>query len=153
LVILAGTLYAAFRDSGAPAPSTQDNVSAAGGNSGAGGLDGQRSDSAVFTGIGRLRIAAGGASPSGANSASRTVVVLSVVFPYPPGDKPFSEELAGKVPLFRRIIRDYFRALSGDDLNPPDEQKAKDELLRRFNAELQLGKIELLLFNELMILE
>jgi flagellar basal body-associated protein FliL len=107
----------------------------------------------VFTGIGRLRIAAGGASPPGADSAPRTVVALSVVFPYPPGDKPFSEELAGKVPLFRRIIRDYFGALSGDDLNPPDEQKAKDELLRRFNAELQLGKIKLLLFNELIILE
>jgi flagellar basal body-associated protein FliL len=81
------------------------------------------------------------------------VVVLSVVFPYPPGDKPFTEELAGKVPLFRRIIRDYFGALSGDELNPLDEQKAKAELLRRFNAELRLGKIESLLFNELMILE
>jgi flagellar basal body-associated protein FliL len=81
------------------------------------------------------------------------VVVLSVVFPYPPGDRPFTEELAGKVPLFRRIIRDYFGALSGDELKPLDERRAKGELLRRFNAELQLGKIELLLFNELMILE
>jgi flagellar basal body-associated protein FliL len=81
------------------------------------------------------------------------VVVLSVVFPYPPGDRPFTEELAGKVPLFRRIIRDYFEALSGDELKPLDERRAKAELLRRFNAELQLGEIELLLFNELMILE
>jgi flagellar basal body-associated protein FliL len=107
----------------------------------------------VFTGIGRLRITAEGGTSSGADSPSRAVVVLSVVFPYPPGDRPFTEELAGKVPQFRRIIREYFGALSGDDLNPLDEQNAKAELLRRFNAELRLGKIELLLFNELMILE
>jgi flagellar basal body-associated protein FliL len=162
LVILAGTLYAVFRDSGgAPNPPEIANPGSGGAGSTAGpdqaaGTDpaargpGARSpESAVFTGIGRLRITAGGA----ADSASRAVVVLSVVFPYPPGDRPFTEELAGKVPLFRRIIRDYFGGLSKDGLNPLDERRAKDELLRRFNAELQLGKIELLLFNELMILE
>jgi hypothetical protein len=143
-----------FRDSGnsgpeGPAPEAlaRDGVPAAGENSGAGGPE-----RAVFTGIGRLRIAAAGAL-SGADSAPRAVTVLSVVFPYPPGDRAFTEELAGKVPLFRRIVRDYFGALSRDDLISLDEQKAKDELLRRFNAELQLGKIELLLFSELMILE
>jgi flagellar basal body-associated protein FliL len=114
----------------------------------------QSPGSAVFTGLGRLRIAAGASgADTTADTPSRAVVVLSVVFPYPPGDRPFTEELAGKVPLFRRIIRDYFGALSKDELNPLDERKAKDELLRRFNTELQLGKIELLLFNELMILE
>jgi flagellar basal body-associated protein FliL len=81
------------------------------------------------------------------------VVVLSVVFPYPPEDRPFTEELGGKISLFRQMVRDYFGALSRDELHPLDEPRAKEELLRRFNGELQLGKIELLLFNDLMILE
>jgi flagellar basal body-associated protein FliL len=99
----------------------------------------------MFTGIGRLRIAAG--------SGSRAAVIVSIVFPYSPEDRPFTEELAGKIPLFRRIAREYFGALSAYDLNPLDEQKAKAELLRRFNNELRLGTIESLLFNDLMILE
>jgi hypothetical protein len=145
-VILGGTLYAVFRDSAPDAPA-EDALP--GGDFGAGGAQGP--GNAVFTGIGRLRISEG--ALSGGDSEPRTVVVVSVVFPYPAGDRPFTEELAGKVPLFRRIIRDYFGALPADKLSPLDEQGAKDELLRRFNAELQLGKIELLLFNELMILE
>jgi hypothetical protein len=177
LIILAGTLYAVFRDSSGSAPEAPELLSRGDGSSAdadqaagrdpAAGLEARSPGSAVFTGIGRLRIAAGPNSASGTNpvssaasgtgtaadSASRAVVVLSVVFPYPPEDRPFTEELAGKVPLFRRIIRDYFGALSKDELNPLDERRAKDELLRRFNAELQLGKIELLFFNELMILE
>jgi flagellar basal body-associated protein FliL len=108
---------------------------------------------AVFTGIGRLRIAAGGGPAPGTGAAPRAAVVLSVVFPYDSGDRPFTEELAGKVSLFRRIIRDYFGALSQEELHPLDEQRAKAELLRRFNGELQLGKITVLLFNDLMILE
>ncbi|MDR0642287.1 MAG: hypothetical protein LBG07_07500 [Treponema sp.] len=145
LVILAGTLYALFRDSADPVPEGFTRGGAAGEDSGPG-----EPEIAVFTGIGRLRIAT---ASSGADSAPRAVLLLSVVFPYPPEDRAFTEELAGKVSLFRRIIRDYFGAFSRDELNSLDEQRAKDELLRRFNGELQLGKIESLLFNELVILE
>jgi flagellar basal body-associated protein FliL len=97
----------------------------------------------MFTGIGRMRIAAGPGA----------TVILSIVFPYPPDDRPFTEELASKVPLFRQIARDYFGALSLDELDSLDEQKAKDEILRGFNSELRLGRIELLYFNDLLILE
>jgi flagellar basal body-associated protein FliL len=140
LVILAGTLYAVIKNPGGPA-SEEIPINGADGVT-------QSPGNAVFTGIGRLRIAAG----SGADSPPQMVVILSVVFPYPPEDRPFTEELAGKIPLFRQIIRDYFGALSRDDLNPLDDQKAKEELLRRFNGELRLGRIESLLFNDLMIL-
>jgi flagellar basal body-associated protein FliL len=97
----------------------------------------------MFTGIGRLRIAAG----------SRSTVILSIVFPYPADDRPFTEELAAKVPLFRQIARDYFGALSQDELDSFDEQKAKDEILQSFNNELRLGRVALLFFNDLLILE
>jgi flagellar basal body-associated protein FliL len=80
-------------------------------------------------------------------------VVLSVVFPYPPGDRPFAEELAGAIPRVRRIVREYFGALSPDELRSLDEGQVKAELLRRFNGELRLGAIELLLFDEFLILE
>jgi flagellar basal body-associated protein FliL len=80
-------------------------------------------------------------------------VVLSIVFPYPAEDRPFAEELAGKVPLFRRITQDYFGSLPPEELAPLDEDRTKAELLRRFNAELRLGSIDVLLFNDFMILE
>jgi flagellar basal body-associated protein FliL len=107
----------------------------------------------MFTGIGRLRIATGNGPAPGADSGDPAVVVLSIVFPYPPEDRPFTEELTGKIPLFRRIAREYFGALSPDQLRPLDEQEAKAELLRRFNGELRLGTIGFLLFDDLMILE
>jgi flagellar basal body-associated protein FliL len=101
------------------------------------------SETGMFTGIGRMRIAAG----------QRTTVVLSIVFPYSPADRPFAEELAGKIPVFRQIARDYFAGLSRDELDSLDEQKAKAEILRGFNDELRLGQIALLLFNDLLVLE
>ncbi|MDR1443993.1 MAG: hypothetical protein LBI94_03855 [Treponema sp.] len=100
------------------------------------------SETAMFTGIGRLRIAAGPAA-----------VVLSIVFPYPAADRPFTEELAGKISRFRQIARDYFGGLSPEELALLNEQRAKAELLRRFNDELRLGSIELLLFDDYLILE
>jgi flagellar basal body-associated protein FliL len=138
LVILAGTLYVLFTDP-ASFPGGASRAAAAGDNA-EGASD---SETGMFTGIGRLRIAAG----------SRATVVLSVVFPYPPADRPFTEELASKVPLFRQIARDYFGALSQDELDSLDEQKAKAEILRNFNNELRLGQIESLLFNDLLVLE
>jgi flagellar basal body-associated protein FliL len=101
------------------------------------------SDSAMFTFIGRMRIRAGAGA----------AVVLSIVFPYPPADRPFTEELSAKVPRFRQIAQDYFESLSQAELDSLDEQKAKAEILRGFNDELRLGQIESILFNDLLILE
>jgi flagellar basal body-associated protein FliL len=99
----------------------------------------------MFTGIGRLRIALTGGEPATA--------LLSIIFPYPGVDRAFTEELVAKAPVFRSIAIAYFAAFSADELRNLDEAAAKTELLRRFNAELLLGKIEVLYFNELMILE
>jgi flagellar basal body-associated protein FliL len=137
LLILAGTLYALFREP----PATQSGNALP--NPAGGGVAGN-AETAMFTGIGRLRIAAAGGPAT---------VILSIVFPYPATDRPFTEELAGKLPVFRRIAREYFGALSPEDLVPLDEDKAKAEILGRFNRELQLGQIELLFFNDLLVLE
>jgi flagellar basal body-associated protein FliL len=98
----------------------------------------------MFTGIGRLRIAAAGGPAT---------VILTIVFPYPATDRPFTEELTGKIPRFRGIAREYFGGLSPDELVPLDEDRAKSEILGRLNRELQLGQIDYVLFNDLMVLE
>jgi flagellar basal body-associated protein FliL len=100
---------------------------------------------AMFTGIGPRRIAAAGGEPA--------TVLLSITFPYPGADRAFTEELVTKVPEFRSIVSAYFSTKDAGELRNLDEAVAKAELLRRFNAELQLGKIEVLYFNDFMILE
>jgi flagellar basal body-associated protein FliL len=153
LAILGGTFYAIIRGPVERAAGGQGVPAGAGGTgpegNGAertgGGAGNPPGAIAVFTGIGRLRIPVRG--------GSRMTVVLSVVFPYPAEDRPFTEELAGKVPLLRRIVQDYFGSLAPEDLAPLNEDKAKAELLRRFNGELRLGNIEVLFFNDFMILE
>jgi flagellar basal body-associated protein FliL len=136
LLILGGTFYALIRG-----PVEESGGQGGPAEPGAGSPGGI----AVFSGIGRLRIPVGG-SP-------RTTVVLSIVFPYPAEDRSFTEELAGKVPLFRRIVQDYFGSLAPEELVPLDEDRTKAELLRRFNGELRLGSIDVLFFNDFMILE
>ncbi|MDR3193537.1 MAG: flagellar basal body protein FliL [Treponema sp.] len=141
LVILGGTFYAIIRG---PVEEGGGRGEAAGG-AGESGPKASPGPIAVFTGIGRLRIPVKG--------GPRATVVLSIVFPYPAEDRPFTEELAGKVPLFRRIAQDYFGSLAPEELAPLNEDKTKAELLERFNAELRLGSIDVLFFNDFMILE
>jgi flagellar basal body-associated protein FliL len=149
LVIGAGTLYVLLVDPGAFSGASARAASWTGDNTPAGGAGENTqegsgaSETGMFTGIGRMRITAG----------RRATVVLSIVFPYPSADRPFTEELAAKVPVFRQIAGDYFGTLSQDELDLLDEQRAKTEILRRFNDELRLGQIESLLFNDLLILE
>jgi flagellar basal body-associated protein FliL len=145
LIILGGTLYALIRG---PVAAGASGSSAAGSASGETNFP---AGIAIFTGIGRLRIPVGGGAVN--TGFPRTTIVLSIVFPYPVEDRLFTEELAGKIPLFRRIAQDYFGVLSFDELSPLDEDKAKAELLGRFNRELRLGSIDVLFFNDLLILE
>jgi flagellar basal body-associated protein FliL len=99
----------------------------------------------IFTGVGRLRL-----SPAPPSSA---MIILSVTFPYDPGDKPFSEELASRVPDFRSAAAEYFGSFSPGVLQKKDEAEIKAELLSRFNAILRLGKIEILYFDDFMIID
>jgi len=104
-------------------------------------------ETSVFNGIGRLRI-----PMAGRNDAPATMIV-SIAFPYPPGDQPFTEELASKIINFRSITSDYFSSLPAAAFVDFNEEDAKAELLKRYNEILRLGKIEALYFSDLMILE
>lgn len=97
---------------------------------------------AVYSGLGRLRIPAGNAT-----------VILSVTFPYFPGDMAFTEELVARTPALRETAAAYFSSLAPGELENSGEEKIKAELLDRFNRTLRLGKIRTLYFSDFLVLE
>ena len=109
--------------------------------------NGSNPDISVFSGIGRLRI------PLAGEGTAPATMILSIAFPYPPGDRPFTEELASKISDFRSIATDYFSSLPSVSISSLDEERVKTELLRRYNAILSLGKIEALYFSDMMIID
>jgi flagellar basal body-associated protein FliL len=100
-------------------------------------------DIRVYSGLGRQRIPL---SNSG-------VLILSISFPYPASDIAFTEELASKTEDFRNIARDYFASLPAENLAHIDEDAAKYEILRRYNNNLRLGRINALYFTDMRILD
>jgi flagellar basal body-associated protein FliL len=136
LILFAGTLYAlVFRPGRTEPPSqTLENGRAL-----------PSADAGVFTGIGRLRAVTAG--------PELATVILSVVFPYPPNDKPFTEELVSQITNFRNVTLEYIAALPAEELRRKDEALIKVEILRRYNLLLRLGQIETLYFNEYLVIE
>ena len=103
----------------------------------------QSDDIRIFSGLGRLRIP----------MADSSALILTIAFPYSAVDFAFSEELAAKVEDFRMIATDYFSSLPASALVQIDEETAKSEILIRYNESLRLGKIEVLYFSDMMIIE
>jgi flagellar basal body-associated protein FliL len=136
LILLAGTLYALVFRPGSPEPPGR-----AGENGPAQSVPG----GGIFTGIGRIRAATAGPNPA--------TVILSVTFPYPSNDKPFTEELASQIVNFRNAAHEYFASLSTEELRRKDDASIKAEILRRYNRLLRLGQIETLYFNEYLVIE
>ena len=146
-LIIGGSVYAALRSPGS-APLFRIGGASGVGVVAGGGSPAHAADTAggvsVFTGIGRLRIpVAGGGS----------TLVLYIAFPYPPGDQPFTEELASRITNFRTIAVDYFASLPAGQITALNEEAAKTEILRQYNAMLRLGKIEALYFNDLIVVD
>jgi flagellar basal body-associated protein FliL len=148
LLLAGGSLYAVLR-SPDKAPlfrlgGKAGGIGAAASGGGTGALTGNdNNELSVFTGIGRIRIPV----------APSATLVLSIAFPYPPNDGPFVEELASKIPDFKKIINGYFSSLSADEISNLNEEAAKAELLKRYNAILRLGVIGALYFSDLLIIE
>ena len=98
----------------------------------------------VFSGIGTLRIQ---------NADKPAVIIISISFPYKAEDRPFTEELASNIGEFRSIATNYFANLPKDKLVKLDEEQAKADILKQYNALLRLGRIETLYFGDLMIMD
>jgi flagellar basal body-associated protein FliL len=140
IVLLAGSLYAIIRG---PDSGPLFRIGGSGGNRSGQILD--DGSVGIFSGIGIRRIPLAGEPPA--------VIVLSISFSYPADDRPFAEELASRIGDFRSIADSYFSSLPREKTAPLDEEAAKAEILRRYNALLRLGKIEALYFGDLMVLE
>ena len=142
LILAAGGIYALVR----PADSAPLLRIGGAGQSGAGqGTRPVNEATAVFSGLGRLRIPIAGQPPA--------TLVLSISFPYPPDDRAFTEELASRIGEFRSIAIAYFASLPPGKIAGLDEDAAKADILRQYNALLRLGRIETLYFGDLMVVE
>jgi flagellar basal body-associated protein FliL len=106
----------------------------------------------VFSGIGTLRIQNTNKSQASEKS-DPAVIIVTISFPYKADDRPFTEELASNLGKFRSIATNYFASLPRDNLAKLDEEQAKAEILRQYNALLRLGRIETLYFGDLMVVE
>jgi len=99
----------------------------------------------IFSGIGRLRIPLAG-EPS-------ATIIISISFPYTAEDRAFAEELASRIGDFRSIATDYFASYSPEKAAALNEDAAKADILKRYNALLRLGQITTLYFGDLMVVD
>jgi flagellar basal body-associated protein FliL len=134
-LIIAGTIYAFARSSNTPVLRLGKPIGPA--------AIPFNDDIRVFNGIGRLRIPL----------SNYSTLILSIAFPYSADDRVFAEELAARIGDFRVIASDYFSSLPEENLVRLDEDAAKAEILKRWNARLRLGRIDTLYFSDLLILD
>lgn len=99
---------------------------------------------ALFGDIGVLRAKTADSEP--------VSVVVSPFIPYPSDDLAFREELVQKTRIFRTSILGWFAAHSLSDIRKLGEDGVKRELIAVINANLVLGKIGILYFDEFMVL-
>jgi hypothetical protein len=152
LVVVSGSLYAIIRprDSG-PLFTIGSGEVQRGAGEGSGFSDGAVG---IFTEIGRLRIPIGGQAAVQGSEVQEPAdqgpagVIISISFPYPADDRAFSEELNSRTGDFRSIAIEYFSSIPGEQVVRLDEKAAKDEILKRYNELLRLGKIETLFFGD-----
>jgi len=143
LVLVSGSLYAVLRSSDSP-----PLFRMGGGDN---GVEQGRGNAVptgpvnIFAGIGRLRIPLAG-EPS-------ATIIISISFPYSADDRAFAEELASRIGDFRSIATEYFAALTPEKAAVLNEDAAKNDILKRYNALLRLGQIDTLYFGDLMVVE
>lgn len=98
----------------------------------------------VYSDIGRLRAITADLPP--------VSLIVTPFFTFPSADEEFFEELVQKKRRLRSVFLDYFALHSKDELIAIGETKVKEELIEKLNAELMLGKIDVLYFNEYIFL-
>ena len=133
LILIGGTIYGFFFQGPAPNSVQIDILN-----------DGMEGQAQTFTGIGQIRISTADPQP--------VMVILFISFNYFPEDRAFSEELALRVRDLREIALEYIGSFTAGELQSLSEESIKAELLRRFNAVLRLGQIDVLFFSDFMII-
>jgi flagellar basal body-associated protein FliL len=135
LVIAGGAIWAVFlKPQGGAKPGQTPSQAAV-----------QNEKGRVFTGMGRLRFPLGGDQDA--------AIIISITFPYNPDDRAFSEELASRVGELRALTGVYFKSQTASQLEKINEEDMKKSLLDQYNRVLRLGNIEILYFNDYMIID
>ena len=127
LILIAGTIYGFVKRGKPSAPPPPSEA-------------GQEEN--IFSSLGTLRIPTTDSEPE--------TVIISIAFPYNKNDRPFSEELASRIPWFKTTISDYLGAFSAEEIETMETDTINQELLKRFNAELRLGQIRELYITDFM---
>lgn len=99
----------------------------------------------IFADIGTLR--------AGTADKRAVTVIISPFFPYPPDDIAFREELVSKTRAMRSSILNWFHSRTIKEIGKIGETGVKAELLKCINANLVLGQITTIYFDEYMVLE
>lgn len=99
---------------------------------------------AIFGDIGVLRAKTADAEP--------VTVVVSPFMPYPSDDIAFREELVQKTRTLRASMLGWFASHTFSEINKLGEDGVKRELIAVINANLVLGRIETVYFDEFMVL-
>jgi len=133
LLIIIGTIFSLARSETRPVLRLGDSVHA----------QHDKDDIRVFAGLGRLRIPL----------VNSSTLLLTIAFPYNANDTAFTEELAARISDFRIMATSYFSSLPENNIIQINEDAAKLEILKRFNANLRLGRIETLYFSDMMVID
>jgi len=136
LLVVIGSIYAAGRS-----PDAKPLFTA--GNQPGQAVTQPEEDIRIFSGLGQLRIPL----------ANSSTLILTINFPFNANDMAFAEELAAKIGELKAAAIDYFSSLPAANLNQINEDAAKQEILRRFNNNLRLGKITVLYFGNMLIVD
>jgi flagellar FliL protein len=105
---------------------------------------GTQNSGTAYMSLGQMRVST---LPPDANSDGELVIVTAW-FSYPAGDSAFAEEIFQKTRKIKSVVTDYFPRHTKKELLEMGEDAVKKELAQNINAELVLGAIENLYFDD-----
>lgn len=94
--------------------------------------------------LGQIRTSTKGDNPAEPGA----LVLVTPWFSYPADDGAFYEELAQKTRKIKTVIAEYFAGRTKDSLLYRNEEAVKQDLVQKINAELFLGQIQNLYFDD-----
>jgi flagellar FliL protein len=105
---------------------------------------GNQNSGTAYTSLGQMRV-----STLSENAESDgDLVIVTAWFSYPAGDSAFGEEIFQKTRKIKSVVTDYFPRHTKKELLDIGEDAVKKELARNINAELVLGAIENVYFDD-----
>lgn len=103
----------------------------------------------AYTAIGQLRVNTKGVEENSAGP----LLVVSPWFTYPSSDTALFEELSQKERQEKSLMMNYFSRFTKDELLAKGETSVKEDLVNLINAQLVMGKIRAVYFDQYTFFE